>query len=106
MQAVPLGFFLFLAQFAAGVLIVTTLLEWDGEVSAGYLFLNGIFALLAIGAGLWLRWILPAERLVDFPVERAWLSAEVIAWGAFAALGALQLVLLRLERRTAGRIAG
>ncbi|HET7767578.1 MAG TPA: hypothetical protein VFN74_02315 [Chloroflexota bacterium] len=106
MQAVPLGFFLFLAQFAAGVLIVTTLLDWEGEVSAGYLVLNGIFALLAIGAGLWLRWILPAERLVGFPVPREWLSAEVIAWGLFAALGAVQLGLLRTERRPAGRVAG
>ena len=106
MQAIPLGFFLFLAQFAAGVMIVTTLLDWEGEVSGGYLFLNAVFALLAIGGGLWLRWLLPAERLVSFPVPAGWLSAEVVAWAAFAVVAAIQLALLKIERRRAARWAG
>src|SRR5688500_13049882 len=106
MQAVPLGFFLFLAEFAAGVLIVTTLLDWEGEVSAGYLFLNGVFALLALGAGLWLRLILPAERLLEAPAGQPWLSLEVGAWSAVTALGALQLVCIKIDRRIAGRGAG
>ena len=106
MQAVPLGFFLFLAQFAAGVLIVTTLLDWAGEVSAGFLFLNGVFALLAVGAALWLRWLLPAERLVSWAVPLEWLRAEVVVWVVFAALAALQLGLLRADRRRAARAGG
>jgi len=48
MQAVPLGFFLFLVELAAGGALVTALLDWDGEVSPGFLFLNGAF-LLEIG---------------------------------------------------------
>jgi hypothetical protein len=106
MQAVPLGFFLFLAQFAAGVMIVTMLLDWDGEVSAGYLFLNGIFALLAIGAGLWLRWILPAERLMTDATANPWLRAEPAVWAAFAVLAGAHLLCLRAERRQLGRGLG
>ena len=108
MQAVPLGFFLFLVQFAAGVMIVTTLLDWDGEVSAGFLFLNGVFALLAILAGLWLRWILPPERLIlDDPATASrWLRAEPVCWGGFALVAAAQLLALRVERRQLGRRFG
>ena len=106
MQAVPLGFFLFLAEFAAGVLVVTALLDWDGDVSAGYLFLNGVFALLALGAGLWLRLILPAERLLDAPPGQPWLDLEVGAWCVVVALGAIQLFCVKTERRAAGRASG
>lgn len=106
MQAVPLGFFLFLAEFAAGVFIVTALLDWKREVSAGYLFVNGVFALLALGAGLWLRAILPAARLLDVPAGQPWLDLEIPAWAVVVALGAVQLTCIRLDRRIASRIAG
>lgn len=106
MQAVPLGFFLFLVELAAGGLIVTALLDWDGEVSGGFLFLNGVFMLAAAVAGIWLRAVLPAGRLVPEAAGRAALDAEAPVWGVFAVLGAAYLTLVRLDRRTAARGAG
>lgn len=106
MQAVPLGFFLFLAELAAGGMIVTTILDWDGEVSEGFLFLNGGFLLAFLGLGIWLRSVLPAERLVEWPVAARWVELEVIAWAGFAFLAAVQLALIRMERRGAGRVVG
>ncbi|HEU5316616.1 MAG TPA: hypothetical protein VFX49_10940 [Chloroflexota bacterium] len=106
MQAVPLGFFLFLVELAAGGLIVTALLDWDGEVSGGFLFLNGIFMLGAAGAGIWLRAVLPAGRLVPAAAGRSALELELPAWGGFAVLGAVYLILVRLDRRLPARVAG
>jgi hypothetical protein len=106
MQAVPLGFFLFLVELAAGGWLVTALLDWDGEVSPGFLLLNGVFLLAFGGAGLWLRLSLPAERMVGYPVEGLWLQGEVVLWTGFLTLAAIQLVLMRCERRGAARILG
>ena len=106
MQAVPLGFFLFLVELAAGGWLVTTLLDWNGEVSRGFLLLNGAF-LVAFGAlGVWLRSALPAAAMVPYPVFESWLRAEVACWTAFVALGAGQLLLLKTARRRAARAAG
>lgn len=106
MQAVPLGFFLFLVELAAGGWLVTTLLDWDGEVSPGFVLLNGVFLLAFGGAGLWLRLSLPAARLIDYPVDGVWLQAEVAFWTGFAVLAAAQLLLLWRERRRAARAVG
>ncbi|MGI8424046.1 MAG: hypothetical protein ACR2NO_08060 [Chloroflexota bacterium] len=106
MQAVPLGFFLFLAEFAVGVLVITALLDWDGTVSGGFLFLNGIFALAAVASAIWLRRLLPAERLVTYAAGRPLIGAEVAFWALFALLGAVQLFCIRSDRRRAGRFAG
>jgi hypothetical protein len=106
MQAVPIGFFLFLVQLAAGGIVVTTLLDWDGEVSPGFLFLNGIFLLGFAAAGIWLRTTLPAARLLPYEAPVGWLGWEVGAWVAFGAATAVQLVGLKLERRRLGRVAG
>jgi hypothetical protein len=106
MQAVPLGFFLFLVELAAGGLIVTALLDWDGEVSGGYLFLNGIFMLGAAAAGVWLRSVLPAARLWPAAAESPWQRAELAAWALFAVVAATQLFCIRTDRRRAGRALG
>jgi len=106
MQAIPLSFFLFLAELAAGGLILTTILDWDGEVSAGFLFLNGIFLLGFLALGIWLRTVLPAGRLVDYAAGRAALDAEVWVWSLVALVTAAQLVCIRLDRRRAGRAIG
>lgn len=106
MQAIPLAFFLFLAELAAGGVIVTALLDRDGEVSGGFLFLNGAF-LVAFGlAGLWLRAILPAARMAGDNASATWLAAETVLWGAFLAICAIWLFCIRTERRAAGRVAG
>ena len=65
MQAVPLGFVLFLLEFAAGAVAITAVLDWDGEVSPSYLFLNAIFGLGAAAAAIWLRSVLPAAQLLE-----------------------------------------
>lgn len=106
MQAVPLGFFLFLMEFAAGGILVTNLLDWNGEVAPGYLFLNGIFLLGFAAAGIWLRSVLPAARLLAYPLPDTWLRAEPGVWAAFALATAAALFLLKTDRRRAGRIAG
>lgn len=106
MQAVPLGFFLFLMELAAGSLLITVLLDWDGEVSAGFLFLNGAFVLAFAVAGVWLRTVLPAERLVPHAATSAWLSWEVGVWVLFALGTVVTLFLLKTERRTASRVVG
>ncbi len=106
MQAVPLGFALFLLEIAVGGIVVTALLDWDGEVSAGFLFLNTAF-LAVFGAGaVWLRSILPVERLLPYPVAGPWLPIEPLCWGATVVLAVVYAVLLRLERRPAARAAG
>jgi hypothetical protein len=106
MQAVPLGFALFLLEIAVGGIVVTALLDWDGEVSAGFLFLNTAF-LAVFGAGaVWLRSILPVERLLPYPVAGPWLPIEPLCWGATVLLAVAYAVLLRLERRPAARAAG
>ena len=104
MQAVPLGFFLFLVELAAGGLIVTALLDWDGEVSGGYLFLNGIFMLGAAAVGVWLRTVLPAERLVPYAAGRPWVGAEVAVWAGFAVISAAYLFCVKTDRRMVGRV--
>jgi hypothetical protein len=106
MQAVPLGFFLFLAELAAGAIIITTLLDWDGEVSGGYLFLNGIFPLGFAAAGIWLRSVLPVERLLSYAAAAPWARAELGVWAVFALLTAAQLFLLKGDRRRQSRLAG
>ncbi|MGH2351066.1 MAG: hypothetical protein ACRDJN_05570 [Chloroflexota bacterium] len=106
MEAIPLGFALFLFELAAGGLLVTVALDWDGEVSPGFLFLNGAFLVAFAVAAVWLRSVLPAERLVDYPVAETWLRAEPFALAVFVALSAVYVVLLKLERRTAGRVVG
>ncbi len=106
MQAVPLSFFLFMAELAVGGLIVTTLLDWDGEVSGGFLFLNGAFLVVFGAAGIWLRTILPAERLVEYAAGRPWVGGEVAAWVVFVSLTLAQLFFIRTDRRSAGRAAG
>lgn len=106
MQALPLGFFLFLAELAAGGIVVSALLDRDGEVSGGFLFLNGIF-LVAFGAGaIWLRSVLPAGRLLGLPEETVWLMAEVPAWIVFLASASIWLACIRTGRRSAGRAWG
>src|SRR4051812_13146700 len=106
MQAVPLGFALFLLELAVGGIVVTAILDWDGEVSAGFLFLNAAF-LAVFGAGAWwLRSILPLERLLSYPVADSWLQIEPVWWGASVVLAIAYAVLLRLERRAAARAAG
>lgn len=105
-QAVPLSFFLFLVEFAVGGLIVSVLLDWDGEVSKGFLFLNGLFLLGAVVLGIWLRGVLPAARLLDYPAGYPWIEWEIAAWAAFAVLTALQLVFLKTERERGSQFAG
>jgi hypothetical protein len=99
MQAAPLGFALFLLQLAVGGIVVTVLLDWDGEVSPGFLFLNSAFLVAFGGAGLWLRSVLPAELLLPYPVDAGLVRSEPLWWGAFLVLSALYTVLLRLDRR-------
>ncbi|MBI3972646.1 MAG: hypothetical protein HY332_15320 [Chloroflexi bacterium] len=106
MQAVPLGFFLFLAELAAGGILVTVILDWEGEVSPGFLLLNGLFLLAFAAAALWLRSVLPAASLLDYDVPAPLLLAERILWSTFAVLTAIQLILLRTERRVTARVAG
>ena len=106
MQAVPLGFFLFLVELAVGGVLVTVLLDWDGEVSPSFLFLNGIFLLGAAAAGLWLRTVVPVERLVPFPVSEGLVRAEPAGWALLALLLAGQLFCVKTERRAAGRVLG
>ena len=106
MQAVPLGFFLFLMELAAGGLLITVLLDWDRQVSAGFLFLNGLFLLGFAAAGIWLRTALPAARLVPYPVAGGLVQAEPAAWSAFALLSALYLVCVKREARGASRVVG
>ena len=106
MQAVPIGFFLFLMELAAGGILLTALLDWDGEVSVGYLLLNGIFLLGFAAAGIWLRSVLPAARLVDYPLSDGWLRGEPGVWATFALASAAQLFFLKTERRVASRAAG
>src|SRR5438094_4457757 len=106
MQAAPLGFFLFLVELAAGGALVTALLDWDGEVSPGFLFLNGAFLLAFAAAGIWLRSALPAAHLVPYPADAAWLGREPAGWAVFGFLLAAQVVCLTMGRRRAGRWAG
>jgi hypothetical protein len=106
MLAVPLGFYLFLVELAAGGLLVTTLLDWEGDVGEGFLFLNGLFLVGAAGAGIWLRSVLPAQRMVEYAAGRPWLGGEVAAWCAFALCAAVQLLFVRRERRRVSRLAG
>ena len=106
MQAVPLGFFLFLVELAAGGTLVTVLLDWDGEVGPGFLFLNGAFLLAFAIAGIWLRSVLPAAQLVPYPADVTWLRLEPAGWGIFGALLAAQVVCIKLDHRRAGRWAG
>jgi hypothetical protein len=104
--AVPLGFALFLLQLAVGGIVVTAVMDWDGEVGDGFLFLNSVFLAVFGGAGLWLRSALPVERLLDHPVDAARLQGEAVAWGVFVVLAVAFAVLLRLGRRGAARGAG
>ncbi|HEX2513060.1 MAG TPA: hypothetical protein VH257_00045, partial [Chloroflexota bacterium] len=106
MQAAPLGFALFLLQLAVGGIVVTAALDWDGEVSPGFLFLNSAFLVAFGGAGLWLRSVLPAELLLTYPVDAALVRSEPLWWGLFLALSVIFTVLLRLDRRFAARIVG
>jgi hypothetical protein len=106
MQAIPLAFFLFLVGLAAGGILVSALLDWDGEVSKGFLFLNGAFLLVFGAAGIWLRSVLPAARLLDYPAGDPWVRWEVGAWAMFAVLTAVQLFFLKTEREPASRYAG
>jgi hypothetical protein len=106
MDAIPLGFALFLFELAVGGIVVTTALDWDGEVSLGFLFLNAVFLVLFAAGAVWLRLVLPAERLVPYPVAVEWVGAEPAWWIAFTVLAAVQAVALRLERRLVGRVAG
>jgi hypothetical protein len=100
MQAAPLGFALFLLQLAVGGIVVTAALDWDGEVSPGFLFLNSAFLVAFGAAGLWLRSVLPAELLLPYPVDAALVRSEPLWWGLFLALSVAFTVLLRLDRRT------
>jgi hypothetical protein len=106
MPAVPLSFAIFLLELAAGGVLVTALLDWDGEVSGGFLFLNTVFLAVFGGAALWLRSILPAAALVRYPLDAALLGSEPLWWGAFVALASGYAVLLRLDRRAPARAAG
>lgn len=106
MEAVPLGFAIFLAELAIGGVLVTVALDWDGEVSTGFLFLNTAFLVLFGAGAVWLRSILPAERLAPFPVDAGRLGLEPWWWGAFVVLAAVYALLLRLERRGAARAVG
>ena len=103
---VPLGFFLFLVELAAGGLLVTVILDWEGEVSPGFLLLNGVFLLAFAACALWLRSILPAARLLPYPGAETWIRAEPWCWAAFALLTAAQLLCLKLGRRGAARATG
>lgn len=105
MQAVPLGFVLFLAELAAGGMVVTAVLDWDGEVSPGFLFLNSLFLLGFAAAAVWLRSLLPAARLLSYLPGEPWLQAEIGCWVAFSLATAVQLVVVKLERRTLSRAA-
>jgi hypothetical protein len=106
MQAVPLGFFLFLAELAAGGTVVTVLLDWQGDVNASFLFLNGIFLLGAVAAGLWLRTSVPAARLVPYPTAGSLLNLEPAAWALFALVLAVYLFCVKTDRRAASRVVG
>jgi hypothetical protein len=106
MQAVPLGFALFLLELAVGGIVVTAILDWDGEVSGGFLFLNSAFLAVFGAAALWLRSILPAAALVGYPVDAALVGSEPAWWGAFVLLALVYTVLLRLDRRPLARAAG
>ena len=71
MQAVPLGFALFLLELAVGGILVTAVLDWDGEVSGGFLFLNTVFLAVFGGGGpLAAEHPRRVERLVRYPVRR------------------------------------
>jgi hypothetical protein len=105
-SAVPLGFALFLLQLAVGGIVVTAVMDWEGEVSDDYLFLNSAFLVVFGGAGLRLRSILPVERLLDHPVDAARLQGEAAAWGVFIFLAFVFSVLLRFSRRRASRGVG
>jgi hypothetical protein len=106
MQAVPLGFYLFLVELAAGGVLVSVLLDWEGEVSPGFLLLNGVFLVAFAAAGVWLRVLLPAPALVPYPADAALMSLEPAVWGTFTGLAAGHLVWLKLDRRAAGRVFG
>ncbi|MDQ3701791.1 MAG: hypothetical protein M3442_12850, partial [Chloroflexota bacterium] len=106
MEAVPLGFALFLLELAVGGILVTAVLDWDGEVSTGFLSLNAVFLAAFAAGAVWLRSILPVARLLRHPVDSALLQREVAWWVAFTAFAVVQVVLLRLGRRLPARIAG
>lgn len=103
MQAVPLSFFLFLMELAAGGLIVSALLDWQGDVSAGYLLLNEALLFLFALGGIWLRLSLPVAVLLRYPPGRPWFDLEMPLWILFAVLTAIHLWCLRSERRAPGR---
>jgi hypothetical protein len=105
MQAAPLGFFLFLVELAAGGLVVTVGLGWQGEVGPGFLLLNGVFLLGFLLAGLWLRTVLPVLQLVE-GAALPWVALEPGAWALCAALLAVALIGLKVERRAVARAAG
>jgi hypothetical protein len=106
MPAVPLSFAVFLLELAAGGVIVTAILDWDGEVSGGFLFLNTVFLAVFGAAALWLRSILPPAALVRYPLDDALVATEPAWWGAFVVLAGVYAVLLRLDRRALARAAG
>src|SRR5262249_20136793 len=106
MAAVPLGFALFLLQLAVGGVLVTVALDWDGEVSTGFLCLNCAFLVAFAAAALWLRIALPAERLLSYPADTPRLLGETRWWVLFPALAIGQLVLLRLSSRFGARVVG
>ena len=102
MQAVPLGFALFLLELAVGGILVSAILDWDGEVSGGFLFLNSAFLAVFGAAALWLRSILPVGLLVGYPIDAALAATEPVWWGVFVALAFAYSILLRLDRRSPG----
>ena len=106
MQAVPLGFALFLLELAVGGILVSAILDWDGEVSGGFLFLNSAFLAVFGAAALWLRSILPVGLLVGYPIDAALAATEPVWWGVFVALAFAYSILLRLDRRSPARAAG
>ncbi len=105
MQAIPVGFFLFLVELAAGGLVVTVALDWQGEVGPGFLLLNAVFLLGFALAGIWLRTVLPVTQLVEGAMS-PWVALEPGVWALCACLLAAALVALKVERRTAARATG
>ncbi len=105
-QGVPLGLFIFLVQIAAGGAVVQAFLDWlEPDVSPGYLQLNGLFFILFGGAGVWLRAILPASRMLSVAPDGPWIDLEVPVWIAFTVLmGCLVLALYIRQRPVATRI--
>ncbi len=106
MEAVPVGFALFLLELAVGGILVTVALDWDGEVSAGFLALNSAFLAAFAAGAVWLRLVLPVERLLPYPVDAISVQREPAWWVAFTVIAVVQVVLLRLQRRLPARVVG